>query len=111
MFTQQIQPLRQEFDLTILAIVPNDLSGDNEERRIIGDLENSSFAKHLPAFARSTHFDQNGSPGPGLRERIAFRRAYREGKPLAQYDPENDMLERLDELAVIVEQGGVADGG
>ncbi|WP_276256992.1 ParA family protein [Halomontanus rarus] len=109
MYTQQILPIRKEIDLDILAIVPNSLAGDNEEKRIIGDLEESDFGEYLPAFARSAHFDDPDSPGPGLRERIAFRRAWREGVPLAAHDPESDMLERLDELAAIVERGGVAD--
>ncbi|NUB93860.1 ParA family protein [Haloterrigena sp. SYSU A121-1] len=109
MYTQQIGPIRKEIDLDITAIVPNSLAGDNEEKRIITDLEESQFGEFLPQFARSEHFDDPDSPGPGLRERIAFRRAWREGVPLAEYDPDNDMLDRLDELAAIVERGGVAD--
>jgi chromosome partitioning protein len=107
MVEQQIVPLRQEMDLDIIAIVPNQLEGDNEERRIIGDLEDSPFAGKLPAFGRSDEFDDPTSPGPGIRKRIAFRRAWREGVPLAEQDPESDMLERLDELAAVVERGGV----
>lgn len=110
MYTQQILPIRKEIDLDILAIVPNALSGDNEERRIIDDLEGSEFAEFLPAFGRSDHFDDPNSPGPGIRERIAFRRAWREGVPLAEYDPDSDMIERLDELAAVVENGGTTDG-
>ncbi|AHG02431.1 cobyrinic acid a,c-diamide synthase (plasmid) [Halostagnicola larsenii XH-48] len=107
MYTQQITPIRKEIDLDIMAIVPNALSGDNEEKRIIGNLEESEFGKYLPEFARTDHFDDPDSPGPGIRERIAFRRAWREGVPLAEYDPESDMLERLDALAAVVERGGV----
>ncbi|WP_459883693.1 ParA family protein [Halostagnicola bangensis] len=109
MYTQQITPIRKEIDLDIMAIVPNALSGDNEEKRIIGNLEESEFGEYLPEFARTDHFDDPDSPGPGLRERIAFRRAWREGEPLAEYDPESDMLERLDALAGVVERGGVVD--
>lgn len=109
MYTQQITPIRKEIDLDIMAIVPNALSGDNEEKRIIGNLEESEFGKYLPEFARTDHFDEPDSPGPGLRERIAFRRAWREGVPLAEYDPESDMLDRLDALAGVVERGGVVD--
>ncbi|WP_435365863.1 ParA family protein [Haloarchaeobius sp. DYHT-AS-18] len=109
MFKQQIVPIRQEIDLDILAIVPNATSGTNEEKRIITDLEESQFGEYLPGFGRSAHFDDPDSPGPGIRERIAFRRSWREGQPLAQYDPESDMLGRLDELAGVVEAGGIED--
>jgi chromosome partitioning protein len=109
MVEQQIQPIRDEMGLDILAIVPNDLSGNNEERRIIADLEESPFEQFLPGFARSAKFDEEGSPGPGIRHRIAFSRAWRDGKTLREYDPSNDMLARLDELAAVVENGGVDD--
>jgi chromosome partitioning protein len=102
MWDQQILPIRNEVALDLLAVVPNDLSGNNEERRIIEDLEDSPFAEYLPAFGRSEEFDKSGSPGPGIRHRIAFSRAWREGKTLREYDPENDMLERLDQLADLV---------
>ncbi len=108
MVDQQIKPIQNEVELEILAIVPNSLSGNNEEKRIISDLEDSPFSKQLPQFAQSTHFEQSDSPGPGIRDRIAFSRAWREGVPLAEYDPESDMLPRLDELAAIVERGEVA---
>ncbi|WP_338738969.1 ParA family protein [Haloplanus salilacus] len=107
MVEDQIAPLRQQLDINILALVPNRLEGDNEERRIITDIETSPFAENLPAFGRSDHFDNPDSPGPGIRKRIAFRRAWREGKPVAAYDSECDQLERLDELAAIVERGGI----
>ncbi|SEP31161.1 chromosome partitioning protein [Halogranum amylolyticum] len=107
MWEQQIRPIRDEVGIDLLAIVPNDLSGNNEEKRIIADLEESPFAQFLPTFARSHEFDE--SPGPGLRHRIAFSRAWREGQTLREYDSDNDMLDRLDELARIVEEGGVVD--
>lgn len=105
MWDQQIVPIRNEVDLDLLAIVPNDLSGNNEEQRIIRDLEDSPFAKFLPKFGGSAEFDEPGSPGPGIRHRIAFSRAWRDGQTLREYDPENDMLERLEELARLVEEG------
>lgn len=110
MWTQQVEPIRREVDLDLLAVVPNDLRGNNEERRIVGDLEDSPFADALPAFARSEHFEDPASPGPGIRHRIAFSRAWREGQTLHEYDPDNDMLERLDDLAAVVEDGGVTAG-
>jgi chromosome partitioning protein len=107
MWEQQIRPIREEVGIDLLAIVPNDLSGNNEEKRIITNLEDSPFSAFLPAFSRSDEFE--ASPGPGIRHRIAFSRAWREGKTLREYDPDNDMLARLDALARIVEEGGVAD--
>jgi chromosome partitioning protein len=103
MWEQQILPIRDEVDLELLAIVPNNLSGNNEERRIIEDLEDSPFVDSLPEFCRSGEFDTPGSPGPGIRHRIAFSRAWRDGETLREYDPQNDMLDRLDQLAEIVE--------
>jgi chromosome partitioning protein len=105
MFTQQVAPIRQEMELDILAVVPNVLEGDNEEKRIIADLEESQFGDLLPEFARSDHFDDPSSPGPGIRKRVALKRAWRDGQPLAAYDPESDMLDRFDSLAAIVEEG------
>lgn len=105
MITKQIRPIREELDLEILAIVPNRLSGDNEDKRIIEQLE-ENFPEFLPDFARS----DVDSPGPGIRKRIALSRAWREGIPLSQWDPGNDMIPRFDELADIVEQGGINRG-
>jgi chromosome partitioning protein len=109
MWEYQIEPIREEVDLGLLGIVPNDLQGNNEERRIIEDLENSPFSQYLPSFARSDLFDDTTTPGPGIRHRIAFSRAWREGKTLREYDSDNDMLVRFDELAKIVENGGVIE--
>lgn len=109
MWDQQILPIRNEVDLELLAIVPNDLSGNNEEQRIIHNLEESPFSEYLPRFGGSAEFDEPRSPGPGIRHRIAFSRAWRDGQTLREYDPGNDMLDRLDELARLVEEGEPAD--
>lgn len=104
-FEDQVFDLQTEVGLDIIAIVPNDFSSANsEERRIIEEL-NAEFREYLPSFAQMEMLES--SPGPGIRHRIAFSRAYREQMPLGRYDPENDQLERLDELARIVETGGV----
>lgn len=105
MINKQIQPIRNEMDLKILAIVPNKLRGDNEDKRIIEKLE-THFMDVLPSFAKS----DAGKPGPGIRERIAISRAWRDGQTLAEYDPNNDMLQRFDILADIVENGGINNG-
>jgi chromosome partitioning protein len=107
MVERQVVPLRRQVPVEVLAIVPNALEGDNEERRILGDLESSPFADRLPAFARTDEFEDPDSPGPGIRKRVAFKRAYREGVPLAAYDPTCDVLDRLDAVAGVVQRGGV----
>lgn len=100
---QQLAPIRKEIDVEIVAIVPNRLSGDNEEKRIIDALESApQFEPRLPAFARSDHFEDHKSPGPGIRKRAEIKRSQREGVPLSSYDPQNDMIERYDQLAEFV---------
>ncbi|WP_435101937.1 ParA family protein [Halarchaeum sp. P4] len=109
MTTQQLDPLRRELPIDVLGVIPNRLEGDNEERRVLSAVEASRFRDRLPAFGRSREFDDPDSPGPGIRKRVAFRRAWRDGLPLAVYDPDSDMVERLDAVADIVENGGVED--
>lgn len=109
MYATQISEIQKAMDLNVLAIIPNDYaSRNNIEKELVYDLE-KDFPEALPNFASSDLIDDENSPGPGLRHRIAFSRATKEDMPLAQYDPENDQLERLDELADIVERGSVAD--
>lgn len=118
---RQIKPLKQEIGLDIMAIVPNRLSKridhHNNDRYLIEALNRQpSLARNLPGFARidEEEFERIDSgelrplPKPGIRDRDAFSQAYRERKPLAAYDPDNDQIERLDELARIVENGGVS---
>ncbi|OVE83300.1 ParA family protein [Natronolimnobius baerhuensis] len=103
--TNQLFPLngRLPDPVEILAIVPNRVKGDTEEQRVLEALEDSQFAQYLPDFARSSQYDREDSPGPGIRERIAFRRAYRDGVSLAAHDSTVDMLERFDSLAALAE--------
>ncbi|NGM69005.1 ParA family protein [Natronolimnobius sp. AArcel1] len=103
--TNQLFPLNNRLPdpIEILAIVPNRVKGDNEEKRVLEALEDSQFEQYLPDFARSSHIDRADSPGPGIRERIAFRRAYRDGVSLATHDSSVDMLERFDSLAELAE--------
>ncbi len=109
MVDQQIDPLSREVDVDILAIVPNELQGDSEECRIVGAIEESEYGDRLPLFARSSKLDHDYPPGPGIRKRVAFRRAWRNGVPLAAHDPDSDMLDRLDKLAAVVEHGDVGE--
>jgi chromosome partitioning protein len=103
--THGVFPLNDRLNdsIELLALVPNRVKGDNEERRVLEEIEDSSFGAYLPPFARSRHFDDADSPGPGIRERVAIRRSYREGVPLATYDPDSDMVDRFDALASVVE--------
>jgi len=117
---RQISPLRNHIDLDILAIVPNRLSEridqQNNDRRLVENLNTKEhLEQYTPNFARITdeEFERIDSgdlrplPKPGLRDRRAFTYAFGESQPLAHYAPDNDQLPHLDELAEIVEQGGV----
>jgi len=118
---RQIKPLREYINLDIMAIVPNRLSQridhHNNDRQLVENLNQmENLSKYVPEFARITaeEFEQidNGGvdtlPKPGIRECGAFTDAFGENQPLGHYDPESDQLEYLDELAAVVEQGGVA---
>jgi chromosome partitioning protein len=104
LLTDQIADARKHRDIAILALVPNMCRSDNELKRLVTEMT-ENFPEYTPSFAHEEML--NTSPGPGIRDRIAIKRAWREGVPLAEYDPENDQLERLDELAAIIEQGGI----
>jgi chromosome partitioning protein len=102
----EIVPAREHTDVDIISIVPNEMLSDNESRWLVDEL-NESFGDLLPPFAHPSLFDDADATDPGIRQRIAFKRAWREGVPLSEYDPESDMLDRLDELAEIVVRGGI----
>ncbi|MFP8952354.1 ParA family protein [Natrialbaceae archaeon A-arb3/5] len=103
--TNQLFPLRDRLSesIDVLGVVPNRVKGDNEEKRVLEAIEDSQFGQYLPPFARSECIEDADSPGPGIRERVAFRRAYRNGVPLATYEPNADMLDRFDALAATLE--------
>jgi chromosome partitioning protein len=100
----QLANVRSQRDVAVLALVPNMCRSDNELKRLVSNLS-QNFPEYTPDFAHEEMLDT--SPGPGIRDRIALKRAWREGVPLAVYEPESDMIERLDELAEIIERGGV----
>jgi len=102
----EIVPARDHTDVDILAIVPNMMLSDNESQWLCDEL-NESFGDLLPPFGHPSLFDDDEEIDPGIRQRIAFKRAWREGVPLAEYDPDSDMIDRLDELADIVARGGI----
>lgn len=105
MLDDEITPAREHRDINILALVPTMALSDNESKRIIDRL-NDTFPEYTPQFASDELWDDETAIDPGIRKRIEFTRAWRAGETLREYDPENDMLERLDELAEIVVRGG-----
>jgi chromosome partitioning protein len=116
---RQIRPISEQIGLNILAITPNRLDGridqQTMDRELVEDL-NRSFPEHVPSYARITdeEFQQidDGEmvpPKPGIRDRTAISKAFTEGEPLSEYDPNNDQIECFDELARIVETGADDD--
>ena len=114
-----VKPLREYQPFEILAIVPNKLSQRidyrNDDRELIEYLNTSEqFANKVPSFARITpeELEQIDTgelrplPKPGIRQDTDFSKAYKEGMPVSQYNPESQTIEHLDELTAIVENGG-----
>lgn len=115
-----IKPL-QSIGFNILAVVPNKLSRridvENDDRILLERLNKSDKIRpHLPDFARFTEEDwewiDQGGPIqlPGIREREAISGGVSQGMPASKYDPNCDQIEYFDELAEIVEDGGVNNG-
>lgn len=114
-----IQEARQYFDLELLALVPTDLSErldhDTRDRNLLYAINRrDELAPYVPNFARLTKDDweaiDNGDYTgdlPGIRHRASIDKAHRARKPLRDYDPDCDQLRCYDELAQIVEYGGV----
>ena len=115
---RQIKPIREQIGLNILGVAPNRLGQRIDQRtatrQLVEDL-NKNFPEYVPQFARITdeEFDRidndeyDSLPKPGIRDRDAFTHAFGERQPLAHYDPVNDQLPYFDELAAIIEQGGI----
>jgi len=119
-FQRAIRPLQKRIDFEILAIIPNKIQQRIDyqypERELLEHLNRSEhFQEYLPSFARITpdEWDRIDAgevdelPKPGIRHSGAFESAFGEGKPVGRYDPDADVLEHLDELARIVERGGI----
>lgn len=114
-----IQEAQQYFDLELLALVPTDLSErldqDTRDRNLLEAInKRDSLAPFVPNFARLTEedweeIDNGGYAGdlPGIRHRGSIDKAHRAQQPLRDYDDECDQLRYFDELAKIVENGGV----
>ena len=113
---RQISPLRNHMDVDVLALVPNMLSDridqQTQDRQLLERLNShNSLQDRIPNFARITDWEAVDSgeerPSPGIRDRTSITKAYGERKPLLDYDPNCDQLSCFDELAHIVESGGV----
>jgi chromosome partitioning protein len=119
---RQIRPLREFRDLEILALVPNRIKRRIDHRTtdrelIEGLCTTDNLSKKVPNFgyvAPETFTNMDAGewddplPKPGLREDTDIERANKDAEvPLAEYNPENDQLDSFDELAAIVERGGV----
>ncbi len=119
MLNNQLKEIMAQMDLSILAVVPNVINGridhENQGTKLVRDA-NDGFPEKTPNFARLTEEDWaridagEYQPRPGIRSRDAINDAHEAQQPLGHYDPENDQLGCFDELAAIVETGGVQHG-
>jgi len=106
--------------VNILAIIPNMLGAridqQTTDRELLEAINTSPrLAQYVPDFARITEDEwkkidtgEMQPPKPGIREKAAITNGVKqEGLPLLDYDPENEQNKHFDELAAIVERGGV----
>lgn len=115
-----IQEARQYFDLNLLALVPTDLSErldqDTRDRNLLRAISSrEELGSYVPNFAYLSRSDWEAIDAgeydgnlPGIRHRASIDNAHRARKPLRDFDPECDQLGCYEELAQIVEHGGVA---
>ncbi len=112
-----IEPLNT-IGFNVMALVPNLLSKridhQNDDRVLLDRLNSSENFNHLlPEFARFTDKDwgrvDNGEYDelPGIRERESISGGISNGVPAAHYAEDCDQIQHFDELARIVENGGV----
>lgn len=113
---RQLAPLRKHLDVDVLALVPNMLSSridqQTQDRQLLERLNShDNLQGRIPNFARITDWDAvdagENELVPGIRDRTSITKAYGEQKPLLDYDPDCDQLACFEELAHIVEAGGV----
>lgn len=114
-----IQEARQYFDLALLALVPTDLSErldqDTRDRNLLYAINSrEELESYVPNFAHLSASDweaidagEYNSDLPGIRHRASIDKAHRARKTLRDFDPECDQLGCYEELAQIVERGGV----
>lgn len=108
LLTGPVQKLSEHRDVSILSVMPNRFSGNNDEDRLIRRI-NEDYPQYVPPFAKTDLIDDEETPGPGIRQAKAIDRAWREGVPLSAYDPDHINNERFAQLAEVIANGGVTD--
>jgi chromosome partitioning protein len=106
LLTGPVQKLSKHRDVSVLATMPNRFDGNNDEQRLVERL-NENYPQYVPPFASAEMLGT--SPGPGIRKSKAIDRAWREGIPLSEYDPEHVNNERFAQLASMIANGGAND--
>lgn len=119
-----VSRLHEKIGLRVLAIVPTRISQtmetNNDDQKLIKMLnENDHLKQYVPPFAwvdDDRDWDsfsnlKTTAPKPGLRENKTLREAFDEGMPVGAYKPDADITEDVDQLAKIVQQGGIHDRG
>ncbi len=117
MIERQITPIRENIGLDILSVTPNmirETMKQHNEHRILVENLNREFGEFVPTYARvepatfDSLDDSESSvetiPKPGIRERTAISRAFKQGEPVSEYDPECDQIANFDHLADLVEE-------
>lgn len=114
-----IAPAQEYIDIDVLAVVPNQIQDridqQTEARELLENLNTADTTEgKVPNFARITaeEFERIDAgelspPKPGIRHRAALSRSLKYNQPLQDYDPENDQIQHFEELAQIVENGGI----
>lgn len=114
-----IQEAREYFELDLLALVPTDLEDRLDQQTRDRDLlyainSRNELAPYVPDFARLNEAEWDAVDNkeydgelPGIRHRASIDMAHRAQQPLRDYDSDCDQLRCYEELAKIVEQGGI----
>jgi len=114
-----IAPAQEYIDIDVLAVVPNQIQDridqQTEARELLENLNTADTTEDkVPNFARITaeEFERIDAgelspPKPGIRHRAALSRSLKYNQPLQDYDPDNDQIPHFEELARIVEDGGI----
>jgi len=117
MIERQISPIRQNIGLDILAVTPNmirETMGQHYEHRTLVENLNREFGSFVPEYARVDPeiFDAlddlgrtiDNIPKPGIRERTAISRAFKQGMPVSSSTKIATRSPNFDHLADLVEE-------